>query len=73
MKSIRRALRNKSLGMLLGMGILCQFGGCDIGQVTTTTTMDGREVLISLVRGAILTPIDAWLTNGINNLFGEEG
>jgi hypothetical protein len=65
-------LRKKYLGMLFGMGVLCQFGGCNIGEVTTTTTMDGRQVLISLVRGAILTPIDAWITNGINNLFRED-
>jgi hypothetical protein len=65
-------MRKKSLGVLLGFGILCQFGGCDIGQITTSTTMDGRQVLISLVRGMILTPIDAFITDSINNLFGED-
>ena len=65
-------MRKKSLGVLLGFGILCQFGGCDIGQVATTSTMDGRQVLISLVRGMILNPIDAFITDSINNLFGED-
>lgn len=69
MKTLRRMMRKKSVGMLLGYGVLCQFGGCDIGEITMTTTMDGREVLISLIRGAILTPLDAFITDSVNDLF----
>jgi len=72
MKSLRRMTRKRSLGLLLGFGMLCQFGGCNIGEITTTTTTDGRQVLISLVRGMILTPIDSWITAGINDLFGAD-
>ena len=72
MKSLRRMMRKKSLGLLLGLGVLCQFGGCNIGEVSTTTTMDGRQVLISLLRGAILTPIDVFITDSINDLFDDD-
>jgi len=72
MKSLRRMMQKKSLGMFLGFGMLFQFGGCNIGEITTTTTTDGRQVLISLVRGMILGPIDTWITAGINDLFGAE-
>ena len=47
------------------------WGGCQIDQITTTTTLDGREVMISLIRGAVLSPIDAWITQGVNDLFDE--
>ena len=53
-------------------GIVHQFGGCDIGAITTTTTVDGREALISLVRGAILAPIDAFITQAIYEAFDRD-
>jgi hypothetical protein len=59
---------------LLGCGALlfgCPFGGCQIDQVTASTTLDGREVLISLIRGAILSPIDSAITYGVNEFFDE--
>ena len=64
-------IRAKSLGLLCGMGMLFQFGGCDIGSITTGTTLDGRDAIIQIVRGALLTPIDTFITNGVNNLFDE--
>ena len=59
---------------LLGLGAFLfgwPFGGCQIDQITTTSTLDGREVLISLIRSAILSPIDTAITEGVNELFDE--
>lgn len=61
--------------MLVGAaGSLCQLGNCDFGEITTTstTTIDGRELLISLVRGAIITPLDQWVTDTVNDTFGPD-
>lgn len=71
MRSRIKNVRAKSLALLCGLGFLCQFGGCDLGTITTSTTFDGREAIIQLVRGAILTPIDAFITNAVNQAFDE--
>ena len=74
MKHRRRVCGVKRALALLGCGALvfgCPFGGCKIDQITTTSTLDGREVMISLIRGAILSPIDAAITQGVNELFDE--
>ena len=65
-------VRAKSVGLLCVLGILCQFGGCDLGTITTSMTLDGRDAIIQLVRGAILTPIDALITDAVNEAFGSE-
>ncbi len=57
---------------MLSAGTVFQFGGCDIGSVTTTTTFDGREAIIQLVRGALLTPIDAAITAVVNEVFDND-
>ena len=57
---------------LLGCGALlfgCPFGGCQIDQITTTTTLDGRQVMISLIQSAIITPIQTAINQGVNDLF----
>ncbi len=54
---------------LVALASVFQFGGCNIGEITTTSTVDGRELLISLVRGAVLGPIDAFITDAINQAF----
>ncbi len=51
------------------VGMVCQFGGCDIGEITTTVTLSGRDLLINVVRGAILAPLDAFVTQAINDAF----
>jgi hypothetical protein len=56
----------------LAAGTTFQFGGCNIADVTIPTTLAGRDLLITLVRGAILTPIDAFVTNAINNAFNND-
>ena len=69
MRRLRMKFRAQSVGVLCSMGILCQFGGCDIGTITTSTTLDGRDAIIQLIRGALLTPIDAFITNAVNEAF----
>ena len=65
---------HRAIPLLCGLGAMLQFGGCDIGTIstTTTTTVDGRDALISLIRGAILTPLDAFITDSVNNAFGND-
>ena len=56
----------------LASGLLLQFGGCDFGQITTTQTLDARDAVIQIVRGIILTPIDAAITNAVNAAFDAD-
>ena len=65
-------LRAKSLALICGLGAACQFGGCDLGTITTSMTLDGRDAIIQLIRGAILTPIDAFITEAVNEAFDTE-
>lgn len=50
-------------------GTLCQFGGCDITEITTTVTVDGRQLLAGAIRSAVLAPLDAAITQAINEIF----
>ena len=65
-------LRNRTIGTLGAGALLFQLGGCEFGDITTTTTLDGRELVISLIQGAILNPLDAYITDSVNAAFGEE-
>ena len=64
--------RAERLALLCGLGIVCQFSGCELGTVTTTTTFDARDVIIQLIRGAVITPIDAFITNAVNDALGSD-
>jgi hypothetical protein len=66
--------RLRAVAALCGMGMLFQFGGCDLGQfqATTVTVLDGRQVIISILRSAILTPIDQYITTAVNNFFEDD-
>ncbi len=72
MRAMRRNLKRCVLGSCAGM-MAMQFGGCtiDLGDVAipSSATVNIRDVLIGLVRTAILTPIDDFVTNGINTAF----
>ena len=72
MRSGAIKVRARSVGILCGLGVLCQFGGCELGTVTTSMTLDGRDAIIQLIRGAILTPIDAFITDAVNEAFDAE-
>ncbi len=56
-----------------GMGTTFALGGCDLGEftTTTTTTLSGREVVSYLVRSAILTPVQNFVDDRIDNFFDE--
>ena len=74
MKNRRPVGMIKRLMAILSVGTLLfgwPFSSCRIDEITTTSTVDGREVLVSLIRGAILSPIDAAITEGVNELFDE--
>lgn len=71
-RGVRRTLRNKAAGLLCATGCLFQVGGCELGEITTTVTLSGEELVISLIRGAILRPIDEFVTNAVNEAFSED-
>ena len=56
---------------VIGMVFQFPFTSCDLGEftTTTTTTLDGREVVSFLVRTAILTPIETVVNTGVNAFF----
>lgn len=70
-KTVRKVKQKAGVLVVGAMLFGFPWGGCQIDQITTTTTLDGREVMISLIRGAVLSPIDAWITQGVNDLFDE--
>ena len=72
MRGNLRRSRVRLMAGTLTFGTLLQFGGCQLGEVTATTTLDGREVIINLIRSAILTPLDAYITAQVNNLFEDD-
>jgi hypothetical protein len=66
--------RKKCVAAGLGAVLLAfPVGGCELDQITATSTvtLDAREVIISAIRGAILTPLDTFITEGVNQLFDE--
>ena len=72
MRSRTMLARARSAGLICGVGVLCQFGGCELGTITTSMTLNGRDAIIQLVRGAVLTPIDAFITDAVNQAFGAD-
>lgn len=81
MRATRRKLKRFIGGLCVGTMAL-QFGGCniDLGEITVASaaTVNIRDVLIGLIRQAILTPIDVFITDGVNQTFdridgGNEG
>ena len=72
MRAIKRKCRQATLGMFAGV-MAMQFGGCNIDlgniELATAATVDLRDVLVGLIREAIITPIDLYITDGINGAF----
>ncbi len=79
MKTRKHRVRMKALGTICSAGMMFQFGGCNLGEITTTSTVDARAAIIQLIRGAIVTPIetyvnaqltafDTFVTDRVNNL-----
>ena len=68
----RHSRKLRATGAVLAFGTACQFGGCQFADVTIPTTIDSSELIITLVRGAILTPIDEFVTNAVRNAFSND-
>lgn len=64
--------RKRCLTWLLTGGFLMQLGSCNFGNVATSVTLDGRELIITLIRSAILTPLDQFITDSVNDLFADD-
>jgi len=69
---MRKSSKRRGLAAILSAGILFQFGGCNFATVTVPTTLDGTELLITLIRGAILSPIDQAITAAVQNAFNND-
>ncbi len=64
MAGVRRATA------ILAAGMMFQLGGCDFGQITVTQTLNTNELVISVIRGAILDPINLFITGAVNDILG---
>jgi len=65
--------RARCASAILAAGTVCQLGSCNFGEITVTQTINGADLVVSLVRGAVLDPIDAYVTDLVNQAFGVEG
>lgn len=74
MKVLRRIIQRKALAALCSAGMLLQFGSCNLADITTTTTatLDGRTVILNLLRSVIIAPIDAFLVQAVDELINDE-
>ena len=72
MRLLRPRKHRQVLSLICASGCLFQLVGCEFGEITTTTTLNGRDLVISLIRGAILTPIDQYITDAVDEFFDEE-
>jgi len=73
MRTKQRMRRARRLSAALAAGTMFQLGGCNFGEITVTQTVNGADLIVSLVRGAILQPIDAWVTTAVTDFFDTEG
>ena len=64
--------RFRRAASILAAATLFQLGGCDLGTIQVTQTIETRQLVIDLVNGVILGPIQAFVTNAVNNAFGAE-
>jgi hypothetical protein len=63
LKRLRRATA------ILGAVTVFQFGGCDFGTIEVTNQVAVEQLLIDLIRGFIIDPIDEFVTNAVNEAF----
>ncbi len=72
MRAMKRKVQRGILSVCAGAMAL-QFGGCrlDLSEITVASaaTVDIRDVLVGLIREAIITPIDIFVTEGVNTAF----
>ena len=63
--------RSRTLAVLFSAGIVFQLSSCQLGTFTATQVLDGQQVIISLLRSALLTPIDQVITSTVGGLFSN--
>ncbi len=68
----KQVLLRRLLGGFCTAGIMFQFAGCDLTQITTSVTVDGRQLISGAIRNAILTPIDVAITQAVNDLLSVD-
>ena len=66
----RNLSRVRRAAALLAAGAVFQLSGCDFGQITVSQTINANDLVISVIRGAILDPIDAFVTAAVDNALG---
>jgi hypothetical protein len=73
MKPYRRMHRLRHFAATSLLGITLAFGGCELGEFTTTSTvtLSGREVVSFLVRSWIMSPLEAAIDNAVNEFFDQ--
>lgn len=53
---------------VLGAGMLLQATSCNLGEVTTVSTVSGRDLLLQFLRVFLIAPIDGALVNVVDNV-----
>ena len=64
-------LKKKAIATTAAGAIMFQFGACNLQDVPFSTTLDARQLLTSIFRSLILSPIDAAVTEGIDRLVDQ--
>ena len=69
----RSGWRGRALLALVGMMCISSGGACDLGEFTTTSTvtLDGREVVEYLVESAVLTPINTFVHDRLDEILDQ--
>lgn len=69
---IHRRVKRTCVAAAIALGTLFQLpAGCNFGEVTTSVTLSGRELIQGLVRSWVLGPIESAIDEGINRLFDQ--
>ncbi len=73
MKNGKGRWRVKRLALIATAGMTCGLNSCDLGEFTTTSTvtLDGREVVEYLINSAILTPINTYVHDRVDEIFDQ--
>ncbi len=57
--------------MSLAAGLVFQTPGCTLNQITATTVLDGQQAIIQVLRGLLLSPLDALLQQAVFTVFPQ--
>lgn len=65
--------KKAAVASTMGVASVLSLGGCDLEDfsTTTTTTLDGRDVAMYIAEALIVTPIEEYLTNAIDEFFDD--